>query len=180
MRRWPDIRAGLLAATIFFGLVDGCPLPTPDATPAWERDFVETVRSAQHFVETPVAWIGRTLRFSQWWALYQHPAGPHHRLWIDGQSADGAWHLLYRAGDSDHSEDSDVIETSRVWGTYSPTDATPPSYGGFCHWITTRALARHPEFVAVRTRLEKVDIDRGMLTAKGTFQDDCVHPRGIP
>jgi len=180
MPRWPEIRAGLLAATIFFGLVDGCPLPTPDATPEWERGFVERVRSVQKFVEWPVAWIGARLRISQWWALYQHPGGPQHRLWVEGETADGAWHLMYRAGDSEHDEDSDVIETSRMWGVYSPTDSTPPQYGGFCHWITTRWLARHPEFVAVRTRLEKADVDRGEFMPTGQFQDECVHPRGIP
>ena len=28
--KWPEIRAGVLVVVIAFGLIDGCPLPTPD------------------------------------------------------------------------------------------------------------------------------------------------------
>src|SRR5215211_3208697 len=41
VKRWPEIRAGMVALAIFFGLVDGCPLPPPEHTPAWEQNFVE-------------------------------------------------------------------------------------------------------------------------------------------
>jgi hypothetical protein len=168
----------LIAIAIGFGMVDGCPLPRPDATPEWEKGFVEPIRSVQHVVETPVAWIGAALRVSQQWALYQHPGADRWRIWIEGQTSDGAWHILYRAGDDDHDEDADVMESGRVWGAY--TDGTPPQYTAFCHWITSRMLERHPELAAVRVQLEPVKIRRGGFEPTGKFEHGFIHPRGLP
>jgi hypothetical protein len=170
----------LIAAAIFFGLVDGCPLPPEDATPEWERGIVDAVRKVQHVVERPVAWIGPSLRVSQWWALYQNPAGRRYRLWIEGQDPAGAWRILFRAADPDHDEDAEVLEPSRMWGAYDRIDGTAPNYGGFCHWITSRMLDRHPDLVTMRVRLEEVMIVRGGFEPTGRFVDNCVRPRGIP
>ena len=178
--RWPEVRAGLIAIAIGFGLVDGCPLPEPENTPAWERGFVEPVRAVRDLVETPVAWIGRDLRVSQQWALYQHPAGTHYRMWIEGQGADGSWQLLYRAGDPDHAEDAAVLDSGRVWGAYSPTDRPPEQYPRFTRWITDRFAARHPELLTVRVRMEELAIHAGVATPTGKFVFAYVHPRMRP
>jgi hypothetical protein len=178
--RWPELRAALLAAGVGFGLVNGCPLPPPKETPAWERGFVEPLRSVQQIAQWPVGWIEPWLRISQRWALYQNPAGERSRLWLEGQTADGVWHLYYRAADPDHAEDARVLEPSRVWGMYEPNQGAPPGYARFCHWITTRLLDHHPEVVAVRARLEDIQIVRGAFESKGSFQHECVRLRGIP
>jgi len=170
----------LIAAAMFFGLVNGCPLPTPNKTPLWERDFVEVVRSVQHVVQWPVAWISWRLRVSQQWAVYQAPGAMRYRIWIEGETVEGQWQLLYRAKDPDHTEDSDVIEAARVWGVYDPTDGPQPEYAGFCHWITSRALERHPELVAVRVRLETGSVSRAGFSPSGKFLYGYVHPRGTP
>jgi hypothetical protein len=170
----------LIAAAIFFGLVDGCPIPPSQETPAWERSFVEPIRSVQQVVERPVAWMVPVLRISQRWALYQHPAIDRFRMSIEGQTADGEWHLLYRAGDPDHAEDAAILDSARVWGAYDPTDRPPRQYTGFCHWVTDRMLAHHPELVAVRVRQEAITIHPGGFEGTGKFQFGYIHMRGAP
>jgi hypothetical protein len=178
--RWPELRAGLIALAVGFGLVNGCPLPDPKDTPQWQRAIAEPIRSVQHVVQWPVAWLEPALRVSQRWALYQNPAGARSRLWVEGQTVDGAWHLYYRAADPEHDEDARVLEPGRVWGVYEPAQGTPQGYTRFCHWITTRMLDHHPEAVAIRTRLEDIEIVRGGFESTGRFQHDCVRLRGVP
>jgi hypothetical protein len=177
---WPQVRAGLIAVAIGFGLVNGCPIPPPKETPEWERGLLEPVRPLQRAVLWPVAWIGPTLRVNQRWALYQNPAGERSRLWTEGQTADLTWHVYYRAADPDHDEDASVLEPARMWGIYEPNQGAPPGYVRFCHWITTRLLDHHPEAVAVRIRLEDVHIVRGGFESRGSFQHECVRKRGVP
>lgn len=167
MPRWPEIRAGLIALVIFFGLVEGCPLPRN--TPAWQRGFVEPIRSAQRVVLTPVAWIEPTLRVSQQWALYQAPKVDKHRLWIEGQDARGHWHLVFRAGDDAHAEDRELIDYTRPRGTWDPMRRVPQQYPAFARWITLRVLEHHPDYVAARVRLEKVRITDDGLVFTGEF-----------
>ena len=96
VKRWPQIRAGVLAVVIGFGLVEGCPLPSPEHTPAWEKDFVEPIRGVQRVVLRPVAWIEPTVRVSQRWAVYQAPSRDRFRLWIEGRDGRGRWQVLFR------------------------------------------------------------------------------------
>jgi hypothetical protein len=167
--KWREVRAGLVAIAIAFALLDGCPQPPRTDTPEWERGFVEPIRSVRDTLETPMAWVTPSLRLSQRWALYQQPGGPRFRLSIEGRTDGGPWQILYRAGDADHTEDADVIDSALVWGAYDPTDRAPPQYHEFCVWITARAIARHPEFVVVRVRQEKIVLGQGAFTSTGQF-----------
>ena len=173
-----QVRAGLVAAAIGFGLIDGCPLPPPDHTPAWEAGFVGPLRDLQEIAETPVAWIRRTVRVSQQWALYQAPQAKRWRMWIDGQLADRSWRILYRAADSEHAEDAALIEHARVWGSWNPTDSPPGEYSAFCGWITARMLAAHPELLLARVRMEPIAIGKGGFDSSGTFVWTYTRRRG--
>jgi hypothetical protein len=172
---WPHARAGLIGLAIGFGLVDGCPLPTPDHTPAGRRWIVEPVRTVQHVVETPVAWMRRVFHVGQQWALYQAPSKDRFRMWIEGQTVDRAWHILYRAGDG--GEDAALIEHARVWGTWDPTDEPPPEYAAFARWELARVLAAHGELVAARVRMERIAIGQGEIAATGQFDWTVVQVR---
>jgi hypothetical protein len=166
---WPQLRAGLIALAIFFGLVDGCPIPPPSDTPEGMKWIAEPVRAVQRVVETPVAWIVPVVRASQRWALYQAPGGTRFRMWIEGRDADGAWQILFRAGDPAHDEDAAILEAARVWGAFDPTVGPPEQYGAFCVWMTGRVLARHPELRAVRVRQEKIAFVPGGIEPSGEF-----------
>ncbi len=177
MKRWPQVRAGLVAVAIGFGLIDGCPLPPTDHTPAWEAGFVAPLRAVQRIAETPVLWIRYAARVSQQWALYQAPEAKRYRLWIEGEAADRSWQLLYRAGDSEHAEDAPLIGHARVWGVWNPTDVPPGEYSAFCGWISSRMLVAHPELVAVRIRMENITIVPGAIEPSGTFVWTRIHRR---
>lgn len=137
--------------------------------PAWERGFVEPIRSVRDVVETPVAWIRSTVMVSQQWSLYQAPIASRYRMWIEGLR-DRSWTILYRAGDAEHTEDKALIEHARVWGTWNPTDEIALEYAQFTAWITAHMLADHPELAAVRVRLERIEIGHGEYTPTGTFE----------
>jgi hypothetical protein len=169
VKKWPEIRAGLVATAIAFGLIEGCPLPPPDETPAWEKGLVEPIRDVQRVLTWPVAWIRPRLRVTQRWALYQAPGADRYRMSVEGQGADGQWQILYRAADPDHTEDADLIENAHVRGSWDPTNRTSSQYPRFAAWICARMLGRHPELLAARVRHEKVEIGVGTVTPTGEF-----------
>ena len=175
--RWPQIRAGLIALAIAFGLVDGLPLPPPDDTPAWEAGFVDGLRHAQRVVMWPLAWMHPTLRIAQRWSLYQSPVAERWRLWIEGRDSRGRWVIVYRAGDAEHSEDAAIIEYGRIRGAW---EVPAQQYGAFADWITARVLERHPDFTGARMRMEKVKLSTDGLTPLGEFAYIHVRDRGAP
>jgi hypothetical protein len=179
VKHWPQLRAGLIAVALFFGLVEGCPLPRPDRTPDWSRGFVEPIRDAQQFVLTPVAWIRTTLRVSQRWSLYQSPGRDRYRLWIEGQDADFSWRILFRASDPDHAEDEAMLDYTRPRGAWDPPGRMPPQYNLFARWVTRYFLAKHPELIATRVRLEHVDIVGDRVIPTGRFVNTFAHARGM-
>jgi len=174
---WPQVRAGLIAIAVAFGLVDGCPLPTREKTPAWERGFVEPVRAAQLAVLAPVRWMRPILRIHQRWALYQAPRPDRFRLWIEGADRAGSWHLVFRAADPEHAELADEIEYSRPRGAWDPTSVPPSQFPLFASWASLQVLTRHPEYVAVRVRFEKVRLGTDGVTPTGEFVFEQHHER---
>ena len=177
---WPEVRAGLIALAILFGLIDGCPLPPKHKTPEWERGFVEPLREAQRAVMKPMAWVRPRLRVAQRWALYQSPSTERYRLWIEGQDIQGRWQILYRASDAEHADDVGFVDASRVRGAYDPTDVPPGQYQLFASYVTQRVLDRHAELVAARVRLEKVRITEDGFEPMGQFVQPHVRLRGGP
>lgn len=180
MNRWPDIRAGLVAIAIAFGLVEGCPLPPPEHTPAWSKGVVEPLRSLQQRVLTPVAWVRPHLRISQQWSLYQAPSTHRFRLWIEGLDRSGRWHLLFRAGDGEYAEDAELIDYTRPRGIWDPTTRPPGQYPLFASWMTQRVLERHPDFIAARVQLEPVELTREGPVPSGRFVFPHVRQRATP
>jgi hypothetical protein len=178
--RWPEIRAGMIAIAILFGLVDGCPLPSKEKTPEWEKGFVEPIRHAQRVALTPVAWVRPRLRIAQRWALYQAPAVDKFRMWIEGQDATGAWHLLFRAGDPEHDEDGALIDYTRPRGAWDPASKPPGQYGLFASWMTNRVLDGHPGFIAARVQLEQVELSPAGVRPTGRFVYPHIRQRSGP
>ncbi len=164
----------MIAVAIGFGLIDGCPLPTPGHVPAWELGIVEPIRRVRDVVETPVAWMRDVFYVSQQWSVYQAPIAERYRMTIDGLNDKREWQVLYRAGDRAHRDDAALIEHARVWGTWDPTsDAPALEYRAFCTFITLRMIAMHPDLLAVRVRQEKIVIGQGEVTPTGEFLWPC-------
>ena len=166
--KWPELRAGLIALAIGIGMVEGCPIPPPDQTPAWERGFVEPLRSLRHAVLTPVAWVSPTLRVTQRFAVFQAADPERFRLEIEGQDRTG-WHLIYRAGDPDHDAYDTLLRYRRVIGAWDPIDAPAAPYPAFGAWFARILFADRPELIAVRYRFEKIVLDPGAPRGTGDF-----------
>ena len=178
--RWPQIRAGLIALAIAFGLVDGLPLPPRADTPAWARGFVDSLHDVQGILLWPVRSVRGRLRIAQRWALYQAPGTDRWRMWIEGRARTGRWVIVYRAGDSEHAEDAALLENSHVRGVYDITDQPPVELTAFADWITARVLAQHPDFTGARMRMEKIAITTDGFTPLGQFAYIHVRDRGGP
>ena len=175
--KWPEIRAGVIAIAIFFGLVDGCPLPARDDTPAWERGFVEPIRRVQQVVLTPVQWIRYNFRVTQRFALFQASDSERERFVVEGQNAAHVWHLMYRAGDPDHDQYTTMLDYRRIRGVLEPIDAAQPNYRPFCDWLGGLILADQPTLVAVRFRFEKIHLVPGEVQGTGEFLYQIVKVR---
>ncbi len=167
--KWPEVRAGVLAVVIAFGLVEGCPLPVPGDTPAWERGFVEPIRTIQRVVLTPVAWLRPALRVTQRFALFQASDPDRVRFEVDGQDASHAWHLLYRSGDPEHDAYSGILDYRRIRGVLEPIEAPQPNYQPFCTWLAALIFADQPALAAVRFRFEQVHLEPGEVQSSGVF-----------
>ena len=164
-RRWPEVRAGLIALAIALGMIEGWPLPPPVA---------DVVRPLQNTILTPFRSVTRHLRFSQRWALFQVAQRDVHRLEIDGRVLGGPWQPMFRAGDPDHAEYANLLEQERVRGAWDPTDRPMFQYHPLARWLTQRVLDDHPELQAVRMRFEKIVIDEGTVRGTGIY----VYPFG--
>lgn len=177
-RRWPELRAGLIAAAIAIGLVDGCPLPPEPYVEPWQRDLVDLVRPVQDAVMTPFAWVSRGLRFSQRWAVMQVGPRERFRFTIEGREPAGGWTVLYRANDPDHAAFADQLEFHRVFGTWNPTDRPTGQYVAFTRWLSRHVLATRPALAAVRLSYEKILLEDGELHGTGTFVYPVIRQRG--
>lgn len=167
--RWPAIRAGLIALALGVGLVDGCPLPRTTTQADWNHQIVETIRPIQGALLRPFQRVPRAFRFTQRWALMQ-AANPIRMRWVlEGRLTSGAWVVLFRPADPEHSTFAEVLEHPRVFGAWNPTDKPTPVYPQFVRWVTKWVLAERPDLTAVRTSYERVLLDDGALTATGTF-----------
>jgi hypothetical protein len=181
-RRWPVIRAAAIAAVIAIGLVDGCPLPNAKQTAAWAKAPIEEVRKARSTVMKPFQPVREGLEIYQRWTLFRGSSRKRFRVWVEGRTADGVWHILYRADDDEHTWDSDVLEYRRIRGSYNPYgQRTRASYEYFTPWMLDRVLALRPEMVEARLRLEKIRIQpRGGFVPTGEFLFEKTRTRGAP
>jgi hypothetical protein len=178
--RWPQIRAGLIALAIVFGLIDGLPLPAPKYTPAWEAGFVDALRAVQHTVMWPVARLRPFLRIGQQWALYQAPGAHPWRMWIEARARTGKWVIVYRAGDPEHAEDADILDYGRIRGVWGLSDVLPQQFDAFADWVTARVLDRHPDYTGVRLRMEKMHVGSDGARPLGEFAYIHARDRGAP
>jgi len=179
VERWPQIRGGLIALAILFGLIDGCPLPRPGHVPRWQQDIVEPLRSAQYVALTPVRRVGDRLQIGQRWALYQAPSTARYRLRIEGHDTSHVWQPLFVAGDPAHQDDADLIDYTRPRGTWDPTAGVPGQYARFADWMTARVLARHPGLTAARVALERVRISDTGVAMLGELVEVHTRYRGV-
>jgi hypothetical protein len=168
VKRWPQVRAGLIALALAIGLVDGCPLPVPPYDSKLQKDIVEAVRPVQRVVLTPFRWITRVFHVTQRWALFQVARRETFRLEVFGRRGD-TWELLFRAGDGDHDRYGDLLLDARVRGSWYPAEErSARQFGPFSEWFLAKVLADHSEYAAARLQFERVVLEPAEGTVRGT------------
>lgn len=177
--RWPAVRASLIALAMVVGLLDGCPVPSPQQTPTWAQSIVSRGDAARRWLLSPVGWIGANLDFTQRWSLFTGASRQRFRLYVEGRLPDGTWRILFRAGDPVHAEYADLLAYRRMRGMFRPRgQSIRLQYTAFAAWMTRRVLDDHPELDAARTRLENIAIGEGSYTPSNTFAFEYVAHRG--
>jgi hypothetical protein len=168
-------------SAMLFGLVDGCPLPsTARLRSGPGRDVVAWLGAAQATVLRPVQWIGQGANVRQRWKLFPVASRQRYRMWIEGREPDGAWMLLYRPHDPEHTSLSARLEYRRIRGLWNPgTHAPRAGYPAFATWVAGVLLARDARLHEIRVRMEKIEIlPRGRgFRGTGRFQFELVRGR---
>ena len=160
VRRWRDIRAGLIACAIFLGLVEGCPIPPPHETLPWQRGYTSIIRPVQRTILTPFAWLPRELRFTQRFALFQAAEADRFRLEIRARTASGIERVVFRAGDDD-GEDAALLAQRRVRGVWNPTSRPTAQWPAFATWFAERVFAAHADVTVVTFAFARLRIADG-------------------
>lgn len=173
--RWRDVRAGLIAVAILLALVEGCPIPPPHETLAWQKFYVEPVRRVQRAVMTPFAWIPKRLRFTQRFALFQAAEADRYRLEVIAHLSAGGERVVFRAGED--GPDTDILVQRRVRGVWNPTDRTTSQWPRFVDWYAKRVLAANPDADYVMFRFARIHIAGGEPRDTGQTAFEAVKGR---
>jgi hypothetical protein len=97
----------------------------------------------------------------QQWGLFIAPKRESFRLHVDARGAHGPWIAMYRApGGVDADRLAPALRYRRVRGIYHPRlrAGARAEYPGFVNWLAGRVFAAHPDYEAVRVRMERVAI----------------------
>ncbi len=172
MRRWPEVRAGLIAVAIAVGLLDGCPIPSGPERPIMQRrvspavvDVVDAIDGVRQTLLRPFRPIRDLGRLRQRWRLFASASRARYRMRIEARTApDAPWQLVFRALDDDHDALAEPIHNRHVRGAWNPHTIAGkrPGYARFARWIGAEVLALEPRFTEVRIAQERIVIgERG-------------------
>ena len=94
----------------------------------------------------------------QQWGLFIAPKRECYRAAVEARR-DGEWVELYRVLEVE-SEELAMLRYRRLRAIYNPNLKRGPGgqYPGFVSWLARRLMHHHPEFDAVRMRMQKVEI----------------------
>ena len=181
VRRWRELRAGLIALAIGLGLLDGCPLPTNGAERSIAQQrlggdaarTIDRVERARSWLLRPVRPAAELLGLRQRWKLFAGADRHRYRIAIEVRvEGETAWRLRYRPHDGDHAWLAAAIEYRRMRGAWNPhsTYGARAGYARFADWVADQAFAQDARTVEVRVRMEKIVIgDHGDY--RGTGED---------
>jgi hypothetical protein len=117
----------------------------------------------------------------QQWGLFITPKRQSHRIHVDARRGTGAWIALYRApGAADMHGLGSALRYRRVRAIYHPRINTGvhAEYPGFVAWLAAELLAAHPDYDAVRVRMERIAIGApGEPLQHLGFEHELIHTR---
>jgi hypothetical protein len=163
----------VIALVLAIGLVDGCPIPSNKRTVPALLPAVKEMRVLRTQALAPFRSVRDGFRLHQLWKLFPTASLNQHRMWVEGRAGkSGAWQILYRPLDPEHTFKADEIEYRRLRGAWNPGRSARRGYAGFVKWVAGEVFAAWPELDEVRVRLEKIRVNprEGKFEPTGKFQ----------
>jgi len=177
VRYWPAARSVLIALVIAIGLLDGCPIPSNKKVADSLVPTVKSLRKIRTELIRPFRSIREAFRLHQTWKLFPTANLNQHRLWVEGRTdRKGAWEVIYRPNDDEHTFKADEIEYRRVRGAWNPGRSPRRGYAPFTKWVAHEIFDVRPDLNEVRVRLENVKVRPrlGRFDSLGKFQFERV------
>jgi hypothetical protein len=175
------VRAGLVTLAMAVGLADGCPLPPTNQAAAPLRAPVRVLKDVRHAALTPFRPLGELLRLRQRWKLFPTAKRDQVRMWIETRDAgSGAWSLIYRPQDDEHTRMADPLEYRRIRAAWNPgSKGARTGYGPMVEWLAAELFAADASIDRVRVRMETIELEpeHGRFVGRGTFEHTKVEKR---
>lgn len=163
----------VIALVLAIGLVDGCPIPSNKRTIPALLPAVKEMRVLRTQVLAPLRPVRDGFRLHQLWKLFPTASLNQYRMWVEGRAGrDGAWQILYRPLDPEHTFKRDEIEYRRLRGAWNPGRSARRGYASFVKWVAGEVFNARPDFDEVRVRMEKIRVNprEGKFESTGKFQ----------
>lgn len=92
----------------------------------------------------------------QQWGLFLMSGGEYFRMHVEAQTTTRRFAPVYIAGELDQAGVAASLRYRRLRGIYNPSIRRGPSreYDGFVSWLARELFRSHPDYVAVRVRME--------------------------
>ena len=130
---------------------------TRDAIKQVLTDATTPLVATRNALVHPVDPLFEFAQMGQSWGLFLQGGCESFRLQIEGQSADGAWTMLYRHHRLDLLGLHSWLGFRRLRGIHSPGSKGPRGqYDGFVSWVAHKIFDEHAEYRAVRVSMERL------------------------
>jgi hypothetical protein len=137
-------------------------------------DVTERAVALRGAVLAPFERVLQNLSSHQQWGLFLMSGGDYFRMHVEAQVAGGGFRTVYIAGELDRTGLEPALRYRRLRGIYNPSLRRGPSaeYDGFVTWLAGELWRTHPEYGALRVRMEHMQLSAagsGPLDASGAL-----------
>lgn len=182
------LRTAVITLLLTLGFIAGWPRVSPRLLaklPGSLAERLSRIPELQGRLLAPFAPIASAFGiYGENWALFATTGGTRNRIHVEARRQGSRdFTLLYRVHDADHRYLAQMLEYRRVRNIWNPhRSGLSQGYEPFAHWLIQRTLRDHPEFDAVRIRMQEGKIlpyGRG-FEPNGRFQFEVQEERSAP
>lgn len=161
MKLEAKLRASVITLLLVLGFIAGWPKVSPRLLERLSPSLAESlarVPELQARLLAPIAPVAHAFGiYSENWALFATTGGTRNRIHVEGRPRGSSeFVLLYRVHDPEHRYLAELLEYRRVRNLWNPhRSGLSTGYEPFARWLVERTLREHPEFDAVRIRMQE-------------------------
>jgi hypothetical protein len=157
--------------------------PERAAIKAWLIDRSRVLVDARNATLRPLESVSDLASIRQQWGLFMVSQLIAFRIQVDVRKTDGPWQLIFRKNAEDKLGLAPWLSYRRLRGIYNPrvTQGPHAQYAGFVTWLGRTVLAEHPEYGALRVRMERLALaTREHPNQSLGFEDEQIYEREPP